>query len=68
MFQELRDPATGHLLGRYDPERELLELMNRVRKHLVLFDLTEIKQSALERREGSAREYQAKMGVNPVSR
>ena len=37
-WQEIRDPATGHLLARIDPERKLLELHRKRSSLLVDLD------------------------------
>jgi hypothetical protein len=34
-WQEIRDPATGHLLARIDPKRSLLELRRKKTEFLV---------------------------------
>lgn len=36
-YEEIRHPETGRLMGRYDRERDLLEVQDRGRK--ALFDL-----------------------------
>lgn len=35
MWQDIRDPATNHLLARIDSKRKLLELVRKKSKHLV---------------------------------
>lgn len=53
-YIEVREPGTNHLLFRYDPNRELVEIKNRDR--ITVIDLQEIKppkggQSKLEEEE-----------------
>lgn len=38
VFREVREPVTGRLLFRYDPERELIEICER--RQVVVVDLT----------------------------
>ena len=42
-FVELRDPANGQVLARYDPERRLLSIPNR-RGRIILFDLAQYEE------------------------
>ena len=43
----LREPGTGKLLARYDPERDIIEFQRRGIKTVV--DLRQVKESASER-------------------
>ena len=44
----LREPGTGKLLARYDPERDIIEFQRRGIKTVI--DLQQVKESANERR------------------
>lgn len=46
-FREVREPHTGRLLFRYDPERCLIEIQQRRIKTLV--DLTQFERETAER-------------------
>ncbi|MHB1131663.1 MAG: hypothetical protein ACYC4L_04675 [Chloroflexota bacterium] len=42
VFREVREPLSGHLLFRFDPERDLVEI--RQRGDLLLVDLAELRR------------------------
>ena len=44
----LREPGSGKLLARYDPERDIIEFQRRGIKTVI--DLQQVKESANERR------------------
>jgi len=44
-FKELRD-SQGHLVGRFDPQREILELQSKSRGVKALFDLRQLREDA----------------------
>lgn len=44
MFIEIRDPATNELLGRFDPERDVIEFKPRHRKGTVEVSLQHLRR------------------------
>lgn len=53
MFSEVRHPQTRKLLFRYDPERELIEIVER--RVPTLIDLAALKREAQSRHNGDER-------------
>jgi hypothetical protein len=51
-FVEIREPHTGKLLARYDPNRDLLEVQRRGQKTLV--DLNALKEREKQERKQGA--------------
>ena len=54
VFREVREPHTNKLLFRYDPERELIEIVDRCMPFVV--DLTRYREptdKALDNQDGS---------------
>lgn len=54
MYRDLREPGTGKLLCRYDPERRLLEFVRRGTTTVVKLEDFE-KENAHERQDTSLR-------------
>ena len=43
MFREIREPGTGRLIARFDPERDLLEIKQH--RVVTLIDLTQFRDT-----------------------